>query len=158
MNFKLWNFELFANLQCNIVYNTQIGKVISHAGSTRSGSSSSVSVCLFVCLSVCLASHILKTALKGLRSCSVRVKTPFKVNMLFPKMFSKNWNSCHNSCHSCCCCLLLKQPKNGSNHILLELRHPLKLVCYFQKCFQQFETAAKTAATAVVTVYYIKTV
>ena len=34
---------------------------------------------------------------------------------------------------------------------------PLKLVCYFEKCFQKFKTAATTAVTAVVAVYYIKT-
>ena len=72
---------------------------------------SSVSVCRLsvLCrLSVCLLCQLAKTALKGLKSCSVRVMTP------------------------------------------------LKLVCYFQKCFQKFKTAATTAVTAVVAVYYIK--
>ena len=46
--------------------------------------------------------------------------------------------------------IMLKQPKNDSNHVLLEL------VCYFQKN-QHSETVAITAATAAVSIYYVKT-
>ena len=41
--------------------------------------------------------------------------------------------------------------------MLCENYDTLKLVCYFQKCFQNYKTAATTDVTAVVAVYYVKT-
>ena len=51
---------------------------------------------------------------------------------------------------------ILKQPQMDQIMYCQSYAPPLKLVFYFQKCFQKIETAATTAATAVIAVYYIK--
>ena len=52
--------------------------------------------------------------------------------------------------------IVLKQPRNGSNHVLSEFWPILILVWYYQKKCLNFETAATTAYIAAITVYYIK--
>ena len=40
---------------------------------------------------------------------------------------------------------------------MLEFGRPLKLLCYFQNCFQNSKKAVATADTAAVAVYYVTT-
>ena len=76
--------------------------------------------------------------------------------MLFPKMGLKNWNSATTAVKAVVAVYYIKTAEKLLKSFSARVMTPLKLVCYLQKYFQKIETAATTAATAVVAVY-IKT-